>query len=88
MATKLIDVADSQAAVGFLLGHRPSLEFATDPPPTPAVVEHFVMNAQRNTGAHVTWVTANAPDPSGASVPSGAPLVASTIVLVKRGLFY
>lgn len=88
MATKTIEVADALDAADFPPGHRPSLGFAVDPTPPPAVVEHFVMNAQRVDGSHVTWVTAGAPDPSGASAPSGATIVTASIVLVKRGLFY
>lgn len=75
-------------ASDILVTHRPAVAFAADPPPPAGVVEHFIMNAQRLDGSHVTWVTPNAPDPSGALAPSGSPLVAASITLVKRGLFY
>jgi hypothetical protein len=74
--------------VPYAFAHRPQLEYATDPPPTPSVVEHFIMNAQRTSGAFVTWVVTGAPDTTGTYAPAGAALVAASIVLVKRGLFY
>lgn len=79
---------DPMGASDLPVAHRPAVAFAADPPPPPATVEHFMMNAQRMDGSHVTWVTPNAPDPSGALAPSGSPLVAASIALVKRGLFY
>lgn len=83
------DIVEPLSAVGLSSGHRPALDFASDPasPTPPSVIEHFIMNAQRVDSSHVTWVT-TAPDPTGAAAPAGASIVTASIVLVKRGLFY
>lgn len=73
--------------VHFTFGHRPRFGFlpAPTPPVGPSYTEGFLMSAVRGTGARVTWVSAGAPDLTGASAPSGAAIVLSSITILKRG---